>query len=545
VTRALRTFGHVVRADFLERVRRHGFLVTLAGTLWFAYIFLPPMGAHYVTFTVSGHRGLYGSAWIGAAVSMLAAAFLSLIGFYLVKNTLERDRVTGVGQILATTPLSKPLYTLGKAASNFAVLATLTLLLAAGALGMQLLRAEDPRIDVVALLAPFVLVTLPAMAVVAATAVLFESVRWLRGGLGNAVYFFLWAFLAVAGQTWRRGAFVGIGDFLGSAALLPSILRGVSAAFPAVTPDNATWNMGFNMTVGRAWHLTTFSWAGPEWEPRVIAGRAAWAAIGVAIALAASVPFDRFDVGLAPVRARRARGRADAAPADDPAVGAVAIEAPRAAHVSAAALPVARRGGALPPLLRGELALVLGRRPWAWWLVAAGLALACWLVPLDAARAWLLPFAWIWPLLVWSPMGARESMHRTESLLFSSPRPLARQLVVCWAAGAIVALAAGAGIGARLLVTGDGAAALAWLGGALFIPTLALACGVWTGNGRLFEVVYLLLWYVGPMNHAPPLDFAATRPEVLAAGTPARFAVVTLALAVAAILGRARRLRGM
>ena len=54
---------------------------------------------------------------------MLCSALLSLPAFYLVKNAIERDKQTGVGQIIATTPLSKPLYTLGKAFSNFVFLA--------------------------------------------------------------------------------------------------------------------------------------------------------------------------------------------------------------------------------------------------------------------------------------------------------------------------------------------------------------------------------------------------------------------------------------
>jgi hypothetical protein len=211
---------------------------------------------------------------------------------------------------------------------------------------------------------------------------------------------------------------------------------------------------------------------------------------------------------------------------------------------SSAALPVATRATAFVPLLRGELRLMIAHLPWVWWLVAAGLAVACALAPLGVAREFLLPFAWGWPLLVWSPMGARESQHRTEALVFSSPHPLARQLVAGWTAGAFVAIAAGLGVGVRLLASGDGPAALAWLGGALFIPTFALACGSWTGNGRLFEALYLLLWYAGPMNHTPILDYAATRADTLAAGTPLRFAIATVALAGLAVLGRARRIRG-
>jgi hypothetical protein len=532
-------------ADFLERVRRPGFLVTLGVTLWAAYLFLPPNGARYETFDVAHHRGVYGSAWVGAAVSLLASAFLSLAGFYLVKNAIERDRATGVGQILATTTLSKPLYTVGKAASNFAVLATMTLLLASGALGMQLLRAEDTRIDVVALLAPFVVVTLPTLVVVSALAVAFESVRWLRGGLGNTVYFFLWVFMLAGSGPLRREGVAGIGDFLGMTALLPSIVDAVAAAFPGVNPDSAGVSLGINFTAGRGAPLQTFDWSGAHFSAAVLAGRLTWAAAGLAIALAASIPFDRFEAAVAPVRRRMrapSRRRAPRTPFVEALDEPTSTEA--GAITAATELPAAQRSPAIVSLVRGEVALALGGLPVAWWLLVVGLWLACWIAPLPVARGYLLPFAWVWPLLVWSPLGARESQHRTEALLFSSPRPLARQLAAAWIAGAFVAVSVGCGVGVRQLFTGDAAGAVAWLVGALFIPTLALACGVWTGSGRMFEVMYLMLWYVGPMNHTPALDFAATQPASLAAGAPGRFAAATLGLAAAAVLGRARRLRG-
>ena len=32
------------------------------------------------------------------------------------------------------------------------------------------------------------------------------------------------------------------------------------------------------------------------------------------------------------------------------------------------------------------------------------------------------------------------------------------------------------------------------------VPALALAFGVWSGSSRFFEVLYLFLWYIGPMH---------------------------------------------
>ena len=122
---ALRALFHLMRADFLERSRRYSFLIILGLTIFAAYVYVPPASANYLTLGLGNYRGAYNSAWVGGAVAVLCSALLSLPAFYLVKNAIERDEQTGVGQIIATTPLSKPLYTLGKTFSNFIFLAAM------------------------------------------------------------------------------------------------------------------------------------------------------------------------------------------------------------------------------------------------------------------------------------------------------------------------------------------------------------------------------------------------------------------------------------
>lgn len=69
----------------------------------------------------------------------------------------------------------------------------------------------------------------------------------------------------------------------------------------------------------------------------------------------------------------------------------------------------------------------------------------------------------------------------------------------------------------RLLVDGDMAGLLALLSGALFIPSLALVSGVWSGTSELFEILYVLIWYLGPLNKLMALDYIGShgngRPE--------------------------------
>jgi hypothetical protein len=107
--------------------------------------------------------------------------------------------------------------------------------------------------------------------------------------------------------------------------------------------------------------------------------------------------------------------------------------------------------------------------------------------------------------------------HSADGVFGTAPL---RQLGPVWVGGFLLTVLAGSGAGLRLLVNGE-PAFFAWLAGALFIPSLALALGIWSGGSRLFEIVYLLFWYIGPMNKTPALDYMGALDETLARGIPA------------------------
>ena len=185
-----RILYQVVKADFLERVRGHRFLIVLGLSITAGFLFVPSDEAAYVTIDLEGYRGVYDSAWIGAIVGLMSSLYLALIAFYAIKGSISRDMDTGVGQIIASTPISKRLYILGKWLSNFAVLVVMVLVVVVAAGVLQLVRGEDMKIEVWPLVAPSLIIALPTMGVVDTLAVLFETIRTLRGGFGNIVYFF-------------------------------------------------------------------------------------------------------------------------------------------------------------------------------------------------------------------------------------------------------------------------------------------------------------------------------------------------------------------
>lgn len=111
-----------------------------------------------------------------------------------------------------------------------------------------------------------------------------------------------------------------------------------------------------------------------------------------------------------------------------------------------------------------------------------------------------------------------------------------------WLAGFVVALLAGAGVTLNLILAGDWSHFLACGIGALFIPTLALALGVWSGSNKLFEIVYMLLWYAGPIKEVESLDFMGSISDIRMSRVYL-YGMLTILLIVLAVIGRKRQIK--
>jgi len=304
---------------------------------------------------------------------------------------------------------------------------------------------------------------------------------------------------------------------------------------------NPAYGGGASFGVVPAGTLKTFLWPGLDWTAALIGPRLLIVAAAAALALLSAIFFDRFD----PSRELRLgrRKAPPAAPLDTAELAAPPLTAPtRSLTPLTSAAP-----NALSLFLRvlgSELRLMLKGVPWWWAIIALILAGGGLLSPVALTRQIWLPLAWIWPLLLWSALGSREARFQTGQMIFSAAAPLRRQLPALWLAGVIVTALTGLGAALRLAAAGEGAALLAWAVAVLFIPSLALALGVWSNSNKVFEVIYLVLWYGGPLNGLPALDFIGARDAALAAHVPLYYLAATAALLVAAVVGRARAVRG-
>jgi hypothetical protein len=518
--------GAMVAADVRERTRRTSFLVTLGLLVYLGYA----VGAGQVLVHVGDYRGVYNSAWVGGMMALVITFFLGLFGFYLVKGGIARDEASGVGQIIATTPLTRTQYVLGKWLSNLALLSLMVAILAVAAALIQLIRQEDARLQLWPLLAPLLLIALPALALVASLAVLFETIGWLKGGFGNLVYLVLFCLILIAGVQSQSPWL----DVLGFNPVGASMKEAAHSAFPE-------YRGGFVLTMASSRPLETFVWTGIDWTAELVLQRLLWVVVALGLTLASAPLFQRFDMA----RRRVSRARRSAPPAEQ-------VLASEEAATPGDERPVAR----LTPLsgerrfqrntlrLIGlELALLVKGVPWYWLAGAAGLWVGCVVAPAEGVRQLWYMLAALWPVLLWSRLGERDARHHTEALLSHAPHPTGRLLAAAWVAGVLLTGGLLSGVVLGRLLWGESLALLPWALALLFIPTLALTLGTWSRSSKLFEVVYPVLWYLGPMNtqgQLVALDFLGVHGEAPVNTAPLLVLAGVMALLLLAVLGRQR-----
>ncbi len=192
-------------------------------------------------------------------------------------------------------------------------------------------------------------------------------------------------------------------------------------------------------------------------------------------------------------------------------------------------------------VLLAELRLALKGLPWWWFAAVLGIFIAELVNPIETGLQIALA-AMVWPILVLSALGTREGKYHTHKIVFSAAFPLRRQLPATWLAGVLITALISIGIALRLAMAAEWVHLLGIIAGTLFVPSLALALGVWSGVNRLFEVVFLFWWYMA-LNGLPALDFLAAVEPAPTLTLPLAYLVGAIALLATAVIGRQVKLQ--
>ena len=523
-----RGFAHAARiarallvADLRQRTRSPRFwIVALAITVagWWC---LPPMDSGYMIVAIGDHhRGFYSSAWIGMVLAMMSLLW-GLVGFYLVRGTVQRDFETRVWQLLGTTSMRRGAYLLAKWASHLAVMGGLLGATLAVGLVAQFVRAEDRHVDLWELVKPSLFIALPTLAFSAMLAIWFDVIPQLRRTAGNIAFFFVWIALLTTGpagiQHDRAAHAVApieqpwTSDLPAMRAMQWSIEHQIARGLPDKTRLEG-FCVGCGGTTAPAARFTWTTW---EVRAAVLWGRVLWFAAAIAGVLLA-VPL--LDWAAARVAPPTAAGNQ---------------RAPRSLRWLRGLLrPL--QGSETGVLVAAEVFIVLRMRPLWWW--AAWLPL--WSVQLFGTRhavALAMLGSWVLLLDVFSRSGLRDHEHRTLELVATAPGG-ARRLLLARVATCLGLAWLGVAPGLLHESFAHPAMSAAAVVIAASIALWGLASAALTRSSRPFELVFIVAAYATTQGLSW-LD-ASTRGDAV---TLAHLAGIAIAGAILAVSLQADR----
>jgi hypothetical protein len=479
-------------------------------------------------------------------MALQTSIWLSLFGFYIINDAIKRDEDTKVGEILATTQLRNPIYILAKFITNIAILGAMSCIILIMSGLLQIFRSEVYHLDLVSLIVPFVILVIPVIFFVSGAALFFETFPVIRGTWSTIAWFFFWMFLMMT--------ILVFDPFI--SWLSSSIRAAAYSQYPNIIFPSA--NLGLN-PISRPAKLFLWNDVFSLWRFEVIIFRFFWYISALILAFTSIFFFHRFDPSVdrgISIKHKISSLLATDTPVipeteDEQQITLTTIERTVKPVITLEKVTLTPLKSGIDHFRFGtifiaETELMFKTVPIWWYLVTFGLIIAGLLIPIEISQRFLLPISLIWPLFIWSKMGTRESLNGTYQLIFSSNNVLIKQFPAIWFAGVLVALFSCSGFIVNLVINGYSISFLLTVFiGNLFIPTMALCFGVWTGSNKFFELIYFLYWYIGSLNGVTLLDFAGTTPEAVAAGLFRVYTLFTVLLLVLAFIGRRRQINSM
>ena len=274
----------------------------------------------------------------------------------------------------------------------------------------QMVRGEDRAFDLIELVKPVIVLGMPALAVTAFFAVLFDLLPWLRRTGGNVLFFFVWLFLFVTAVNivdpdkvaWARHTWVS--DPNGLALAIRDMESQLAHTAPQVKASGIS--IGTNAITGKP---VLFAWT--HWNLRWIdvMGRLLWVALSMLATVALAPTLDW--------AASRVR---------ETGAGASTNPGRRLRWLDPLLRPLESSTAGM--VLAAELKLVLRQRRAWWWLALIGL----WAAQIFGDRAAIgvaTIGAWLISVDVFARAILREREAGTGSLLFAAAGATRRLLI--------------------------------------------------------------------------------------------------------------------
>ncbi|WP_299107300.1 hypothetical protein [uncultured Tenacibaculum sp.] len=465
-------FIKIIKYDYLQRTRSYAFLITLCASLAIGYTFVPEPNATYSTIRIADYVGTYNAAWFGYVTAIMTSIFLSMIGFYLINSGIKKDVDTKVGQIIAATQLSNFRYLLSKTISNFLILVTIVAVVFIMSIILFFLYNDGSSFELWKFVKPYLLIPIPAMFLVAVTAVSFEILFRKYSVIQNVIYFFLFSFL-MASQATTEMDFAT--DVFGSKIVIHELEEKVRT----IKGIEHNIDMSIGYVLGNTTKANSFDFNGIDFPNSFILSRVILIVLGLVIITILTPFFHRFSFKKTVSKVKKK----------------VNIHATGMKDIDLSLLPKPKPTFEIFSLIKTELLLLIRNgSKWLWFLNAIGMvSLAC--LPIKISYQIVLPILWFLQVSRLSNLTSKEINNKVHYFAFASYKPIQRlltsQILSAFLLMVFLAVPFIIQLGIQMKFTSIIAIVL----GALFIVLLSALLGIITNGKKLFEVLFFLITY--------------------------------------------------
>ncbi len=472
----------IVWYDYLQRVRSYRFLIIICASLAIASTFLPGPDDAYSTIRIGEYVGNNNSAWVAYVTAIMASAFVSWIGYYLINSSIRIDQDTKVGIIVAASSITNFEYLLSKFLANILILLTVVCMVLLVSIIEFFTFGDTYPFEISQFIWAYLCIPIPSIILVAAIAVLLEVCLVNKSIIQNVVYFFAFAIMVIPGSQ-----YLSMIDPFGISHPTSEMVSQISQL--TGEPEEHGLNIGY--TIG---HSTTkyFDFVGVSSNSLFIIGRLLWVILGVVIIFLVSRFFHRFEL--------QDKNNTVATDSSDH------IKPIQSMELELSQLPPIQRSTSVWSVYRAELAMMLrSGNKWLWLINLTGMILLV-AVPLDFAHVIILPTLWFFQVHRWADLITKEKFHRTHYFIYSSYKPISRIFVSQLMAAISLAVLLAMPLIIRLLILGQVTSTCAIVLGSIMIILLSIVLGILTSGKRLFEILFFVITYFN-INRFPWTDY--------------------------------------
>lgn len=183
----------LVKAEVLLRMRRLSTLVVTLSVIAISWAMVPTPESDMTLISIKDARVYLTSNTLAFGTATLAAILFGLGSFYLARGRVSEDVRSGTGSVIAASQIGNGVFIFSRWLGGVTYMLALVATLMVTTMLLHALRGHGP-IEITVYLQIYGLILVPMVFFGVSFAILFDSIPFLMGKLGDVLFFILWMF---------------------------------------------------------------------------------------------------------------------------------------------------------------------------------------------------------------------------------------------------------------------------------------------------------------------------------------------------------------